>query len=125
MPTVSKTSSAAEVLRGLGYWYFYGWDKVQPWTLQAVSYTQSIWLLIVSFAVPVVAAVLGLLARWRYRAFALGLVVIGAIVAVGAYPYSRPSWSVACSSRPQAGPSGWPCARSTGWCPPSSSGWPC
>jgi hypothetical protein len=39
-----------------------------------------------------VAAVLGLVARWRYRAYALGLVVIGAIVAVGAYPYNRPSW---------------------------------
>jgi hypothetical protein len=92
VPTVSRTSSAAEVLRGLGYWYFYGWDKVQPWTLQAVPYTQSVWLLIVSFAVPVVAAVLGLLVRWRYRAYALGLVIIGAVVAVGAFPYSRPSW---------------------------------
>ena len=36
VPTVARTSSAAEVLRGLGYWYFYGWDKVQPWTLASV-----------------------------------------------------------------------------------------
>ena len=60
VPTVARTSSAAEVLRGLGYWYFYGWDKVQPWTLAAVSYTQSLWLLAVSFAVPAVAVALGL-----------------------------------------------------------------
>jgi arabinofuranan 3-O-arabinosyltransferase len=55
VPTVARTSSAAEVLRGLGYWYFYGQDKVQPWTLASVSYTQSWWLLAVSFAVPAVS----------------------------------------------------------------------
>jgi hypothetical protein len=91
IPTVSRTSSAAEVLRGLGYWYFYGWDKVQPWTLASVSYTQSLWLLGVSFAVPVVSVALGLMARWRYRGFAVGLVGIGTAVAVGAYPFARPS----------------------------------
>ena len=91
VPTVARTSSAAEVLRGLGYWYFYGWDKVQPWTLAAVSYTQSLWLLAVSFAVPTVAVALGFTVRWRYRAFAVGLVGLGAIVAVGAFPFSHPS----------------------------------
>ena len=91
VPTVSRTSSSAEVLRGLGYWYFYGWDKVQPWTLAAVSYTQSSWLLAVSFAVPAVAATLGLIVRWRYRAFAIGLVGLGTVVAVGAYPFVHPS----------------------------------
>ena len=91
VPTVAKTSSAPEVLRGLGYWYFYGWDKVQPWTLAAVSYTQSLALLAVSFAVPAVAVALGLAVRWRYRAFAVGLVLVGAVVAVGAYPFAHPS----------------------------------
>ncbi len=91
VPTVSRTSSSAEVLRGLGYWYFYGWDKVQPWTMAAVNYTQSLWLLAVSFAVPAVAVGLGLVARWRYRAFAVGLVGLGTVVAVGAFPYSHPS----------------------------------
>ena len=33
LPTVSVTSLASEVIRGLGYWYFYGQDKLQPWTL--------------------------------------------------------------------------------------------
>jgi hypothetical protein len=91
IPTVSRPSSAAEVLRGLGYWYFYGWDKVQPWTLASISYTQSLWLLAVGFAVPAVSVALGLITRWRYRAFAIGLVGIGTVIAVGAYPFAHPS----------------------------------
>ncbi|MGH9114327.1 MAG: alpha-(1-_3)-arabinofuranosyltransferase domain-containing protein, partial [Acidimicrobiales bacterium] len=91
VPTVARTSSAAEVLRGLGYWYFYGWDKVQPWTLPAVPYTQSLWLVALSLTVPAVAVALGLVTRWRYRAFAVGLVGLGTLVAVGAFPYGDPS----------------------------------
>ena len=91
VPTVSRTSSAAEVLRGLGYWYFYGWDRVQPWTLAAVDYTQSLWLLTVSFAVPAVSVALGLMVRWRFRGFAVALVGLGTVIAVGAYPFAHPS----------------------------------
>lgn len=89
--TVAHTSSAAEVARGLGYWYFYGWDKVQPWTQAAVPYTQSLWLLAVSFSVPTLAVGLGWAGRWRYRPFAIALVGLGTVVAVGAYPYAHPS----------------------------------
>lgn len=91
VPTVSRTSSASEVLRGLGYWYFYGWDKVQPWTLASVEYTQNLWLLALSYVVPAVCVLLGFAARWRYRAYAVGLVGLGAVVAVGAFPYGNPS----------------------------------
>lgn len=91
VPTVSRTSSASEVLRGLGYWYFYGWDKVQPWTLASVEYTQSLWLVALSYVVPAVCVLLGFAARWRYRAYAVGLVGVGAVVAVGAFPYGNPS----------------------------------
>jgi arabinofuranan 3-O-arabinosyltransferase len=92
VPTVSKTSSAAEVLRGLGYWYFYGWDKVQPWTLQAPQYTQSPWLLALSFALPTVAIILGLLTQWVYRSYCLLLVAVGTVVAVGAFPVDDPTF---------------------------------
>ena len=91
VPTVSRTSSAAEALRGLGYWYFYGRDQVQPWTLASVEYSQSLWLLAVSYLVPAAAVILGFFARWRYRAFAVGLLLMGTAIAVGSYPYSRPS----------------------------------
>ena len=91
VPTVSATTSAAEILRGLGYWYFYGRDKVQPWTLASVEYTQTLWLVALSYAVPAVAVALGFVARWKYRAFSVALVVVGTAVAVGAYPYNQPS----------------------------------
>jgi arabinofuranan 3-O-arabinosyltransferase len=91
VPTVSHTSSAAEVLRGLGYWYFYGWDKVQPWTLQSVSYMESPWLLVVSFLVPAVSLILGWAGRWVYRSYCLAIVAVGTVIAVGAYPFSDPS----------------------------------
>jgi arabinofuranan 3-O-arabinosyltransferase len=91
VPTVARTSSAAEVLRGLGYWYFYGWDKVQPWTQQSTPYTQSPWLVGLSFAVPAVGILLGLVARWIYRSFCLALIGAGTLIAVGAYPFTHPS----------------------------------
>jgi arabinofuranan 3-O-arabinosyltransferase len=91
LPTVSVTSLASEVIRGLGYWYFYGQDKLQPWTLGSLGYTQWAWLIAVSFAVPAVCFLFGMLAQWRYRAFATGLVVLGVVVAVGAYPYTNPT----------------------------------
>ncbi|HET7719755.1 MAG TPA: alpha-(1-_3)-arabinofuranosyltransferase family protein, partial [Acidimicrobiales bacterium] len=52
---VARTSSAHEVLRGLGYWFFYGGDKLGPWIEPGRSYTQELWLIAVGFAVPVLA----------------------------------------------------------------------
>lgn len=89
--TVARTSLASEALRGLGYWFFYGQDKVQPWTSAAVPYMQALWLLAVSFCVPAVCMLTGLFARWRYRAFCVALVVAGVAAAVGTYPYDDPS----------------------------------
>jgi len=91
IPTVTSTSLSSEVVRGLGYWYFYGQDKLQPWTSAAVPYMQSSWLIGVSFAVPAFCVILGALARWRYRAFAIGLIFFGVIAAVAAYPFTNPS----------------------------------
>ena len=45
VPSTSATSNASEVLRGLGYWYFYGSDHLGPWTKAAVRFTQDIGLL--------------------------------------------------------------------------------
>ena len=41
---VSQTSYASEVLRGLGYWYFYGSDRLGQWVATSVQFTQQIWL---------------------------------------------------------------------------------
>jgi hypothetical protein len=91
IPTVASTSLASEVFRGLGYWYFYGQDKLQPWTSASVGYLQWTWLIAVSFALPIICITAGLVARWRYRAFALALIVVGVIVAVGTFPFTDPT----------------------------------
>ena len=89
--TVARTSLASEVLRGLGYWFFYGNDKLGPWIEPAVDYTQEVWLIAVGFAVPVIALAGSAFVRWRHRSYAVGLVVVGTVIAVGAHPYEDPS----------------------------------
>lgn len=89
--TVARTSLASEVLRGLGYWFFYGGDLLGPWIEPARSYTQELWLIALGFAVPVLAFLAAVSIRWRYRAFAVALVLVGTTVAVGAHPYEDPS----------------------------------
>ncbi|MGD0313825.1 MAG: alpha-(1-_3)-arabinofuranosyltransferase family protein, partial [Acidimicrobiales bacterium] len=91
LPTVSSTSLSSEVLRGLGYWYFYGQDKLGPWTAASLGYLQWTWLIVVSFMVPTVCIAAAMVARWRYRVFAIALVVVGVVLAVGTYPFTDPT----------------------------------
>jgi len=57
IPSTATTSNPSDILRGLGYWYFYGTDHLGPWTNAAVRFTQDIALLVTSYAVPVLALV--------------------------------------------------------------------
>ncbi|MEI8050940.1 MAG: alpha-(1-_3)-arabinofuranosyltransferase family protein, partial [Actinomycetes bacterium] len=91
IPTVVATSLSSEVLRGLGYWYFYGADNLEHWTLAAPAYMREAWVLVISFSVPVVAMASGFLARWRYRGYAVLLIVIGVVFSVSAYPITSPT----------------------------------
>ncbi len=91
VPSTSQTSSAAEVIRGLGYWYFYGGDRLGPWTTSAVLYTQQLWLLALSYLVPVLAFLSAVLVRWRHRAYFVLLVVVGVVLSVGAHPITSPT----------------------------------
>lgn len=88
---VAKTSLSSEVLRGLGYWFFYGSDIAGPWAATSAGFTQELWLIGVSFAVPVLALVAAVLLRWRQRAFFILLIVVGMVLAVGSNPYASPS----------------------------------
>jgi hypothetical protein len=91
VPSTSQTSNAADIFRGLGYWYFYGSDHLGPWTTAAVRYTQDIWLLATSYAVPVLSLVAAAFVRWRERAFFLVLLFVGLILSVGPFPFSHPT----------------------------------
>ena len=90
--TVSQTSTPIEVLRGLGYWYFYGTDRLGPWVSSSVQLTQEVVPLAFGFAVPALAFVAAVFTRWRYRAFFVLLVLMGLVLAVGTYPFADPTW---------------------------------
>jgi hypothetical protein len=91
VPSTSETSSAAEVIRGLGYWYFYGGDRLGPWTNAAVIYTQQVWLIALSYVIPVLAFLAAVFVRWRHRAYFVALVVVGMVLSVGAHPIDNPT----------------------------------
>ncbi len=92
VPAVSETSSAAEVLRGLGYWYFYGGGRLGPWVATSVQFTQELWLIATSFAVPALAFVAAAVTRWKHRSYFILVIVVGMVFAVGANPFTDPSW---------------------------------
>ena len=87
----SSASSTIEVLRGLGYWYFYGSGRLGPWTRSSVLYLRWLWLVAMSYAVPLLALSAGLLVRWRHRGYFVVLVVVGVVLSVGAYPFTHPT----------------------------------
>lgn len=89
--TTAAASSAPEILRGLGYWFFYGDDAVGPWVGPSRPYLTSGWLLAATFAIPVLALSGGAITRWRERSFFVVLAVTGLTLAVGVYPYEHPS----------------------------------
>ena len=88
---VAVASTAPEVLRGLGYWFFYGNDKLGPWIEPSVDYTQGGWLIFVGFGLAVLALGSAALVRWRYRSYFVLLAAVGALIAVGFHPPEDPS----------------------------------
>ena len=88
---VALASTAPEVLRGLGYWFFYGNDKLGPWIEPSVAYTQGGWLIFVGFGLAVLALGSAALVRWRHRSYFVLLAAAGALVAVGFHPPEDPS----------------------------------
>ena len=88
---VAESSTSTEVLRGLGYWYFYGFDKLGPLVDSSVNYTLGNWLVFISFGIVVGALALSAAVRWQHRSYFLLLLAVGTLVAVGAHPYDSPS----------------------------------
>ena len=88
---VARTSTPNEVLRGLGYWFFYGQDRVGPWTEASIDYTQHIYVIVAGYALVALALLGAAITRWRHRAYFMLMLLIGVVIAVGAYPYTSPT----------------------------------
>jgi arabinofuranan 3-O-arabinosyltransferase len=88
---VAEASTAPEVLRGLGYWFFYGTDKLGPWIEPSETYTTTLVFLGLSYLIPLLAMLMAAFLRWRYRAFFLALVLVGALASVAAHPWDQAS----------------------------------
>lgn len=88
---VARSTSAPEVLRGLGYWLFYGRDRLSEWIEPAPAYQTSTILLAVTFLVPLLGMLALLAVRSGYRSFCASCLLLGTIVAVGAFPWDAPS----------------------------------
>lgn len=89
--TVANAALSTELLRGLGYWFFYGRDALGPWIRPAARMVQSIPALVLSFAIPGLAILSGFLTRFRNRGYFAVLVAVGLLAGVGAHPWESPS----------------------------------
>ncbi len=88
---VATASAPNEILRGLGYWFFYGGDRVGPWIESASQYTQHPVVLIAGYALVAAALLAAGVLRWRHRLFFVVLLIVGMIIAVGPSPYAHPT----------------------------------
>jgi len=89
--TVARTSTPNEVLRGLGYWFFYGQDRLGPWIEAARDYTQHLWVLFAGYTLVALALLGAGAVRWRHRVFLIVMMSVGVVIAVGAHPYAHPT----------------------------------
>jgi hypothetical protein len=89
--TVARTSTPNEVLRGLGYWFFYGQDRLGPWIEAARDYTQHLWVILAGYVLVALALLGAGVVRWRHRVFLIAMLAVGVIIAVGANPYAHPT----------------------------------
>lgn len=85
--TVALASVSLEVLRGFGYWFFYGDDRFGPWIAPSRWYTERVPILALSFLVPAIGLVGAVVTRFRERVYFLLLLLIGMILAVGGHPW--------------------------------------
>ncbi|MBK5289503.1 MAG: DUF3367 domain-containing protein [Acidimicrobiia bacterium] len=85
--TISTASAPGDLLRGLGNWFFYGYDRGGFSLVQTSAYVSERIVVVASFAIPALALASGALVRWRHRAFFAACIVVGTVVGVGAWPF--------------------------------------
>ena len=86
---IADAATAPELFRGLGYWFFYGQDKLGAWIEPAYAYTR--WALPLSFALPLCSLLAASVTRFRFRSHLLLLFGVGMLAAVAAHPFDSPS----------------------------------
>jgi Domain of unknown function (DUF3367). len=91
LEVVSATSTATEILRGLGYWFFYGGDRQGPWNDAVLDFARIPWLIMASFLVPTLSLLAAGVVRWRDRAFFVLIAFLGLVIAVAASPFHDPA----------------------------------
>lgn len=85
---VAGASTPAELIRGLGYWFFYGGDRLDTWVGPSLPYLDNVVLIGLGFALAGIALA-GFLRSFVGRASAAALLLIGLAVSAGAAPLDR------------------------------------
>ncbi len=119
---VSAPSSASEVLRGLGYWLFYGGDVVGRWNSASTVYLTSPWLIALGFGLAALAVLAMVVLRWRERTWLAAMVLVGLVVSVAPIRSTTRRRSVPPSAMRPAARWSWPCGPRPGRSP--SYSWP-
>jgi len=89
--TVAKASTPQEILRGLGYWFFYGNDHSGAWVDASTRLIGTTPLLALGMLISGVALVAVGLARHRHSRHCVALLVVGLAIAVGSNPQGASS----------------------------------
>ena len=82
---VAGASTPTELIRGLGYWFFYGSDRLDTWVGPSLPYLDNSVLIGLGFAIAAIG-LLGFLRSFVGRASAAGLLLVGLAVSAGAAP---------------------------------------
>jgi arabinofuranan 3-O-arabinosyltransferase len=88
---VSRNSTGSEVLRGLGYWLFYGRDAFSATTTSSLEYLTRTSSILVSFAIAIIGLAGIAFGRGNHRLFAGLLTFVGMVLAVGVHPFGASS----------------------------------
>ncbi len=83
---VSRNSTGPEVLRGLGYWLFYGRDAFAATTTSSLGYLTRTSGIVISFTLPILGLTGIAFGRSEHRRFAAALTFVGMVLAVGVHP---------------------------------------
>ncbi len=87
---IMKTALPQEILRGLGYWFFYGDDRMGRWVEAAAAYMTNPFVLISSFSVVAISLAGAMWIKNSYRLHVVVIMIVGLGVSVAGAPQDSP-----------------------------------